>query len=72
MCSSDLIFVYAHIDMIITRLLKKGYSNDRIDKILKVQLDSKFKMQRSSDVIYNDGSFDDLKVIVEDWIKENL
>ena len=65
------IVVYANIDNRIKRLIKKGYTTERINEIISKQIDIDKKIEIADKIIYNDNDLNDLykqvkKIIMED------
>lgn len=54
---------------VINRLIEKGYDEDSAKERIRNQMSKEEKTKRASQIIYNNGSLDDLHIMIDEWLK---
>lgn len=63
------LLIIADNEDIVKRLIEKGYDEASISERINNQMPIKDKMKLASQIIYNNGSLDDLHNLIDDWLK---
>lgn len=67
-----IIVVYSDLEIIKERLIKRGYTKQKINNIINKQIPLDEKVNKATVVFDNNSDQETLKKKVEIWIKENL
>ena len=64
------ILVVTNMDLVVGRLLEKGLLLDDINSRIKNQMSIEEKIKRADKIIYNNGSLNDLYLVIDEVLKE--